>query len=130
MIIGNTMKGKAKQGGARQHLLKAAINVFNKQGFAAASTQQIIKKAKITKPTLYYYFKKKENLYREVIRDIFKRFNDQLAIIAARPSPPMKKLVQVVSLYLDNTRRKPEEVRLIMMTLYRCDVSTPKINLE
>jgi len=44
------MKGKARQGGARQRLFMAAIDVFNKQGFAAASTKQIIQKAKIIKP--------------------------------------------------------------------------------
>lgn len=124
------MKDKAKQGGARQRLFKAAIDVFNKQGFAAASIQMIIQKANITKPTLYYYFKNKENLYREVIRDIFKHFNDQLSSIAAGPSPPFNKLVQVISLYLDDAMEKSGEMRLIIMTLYQCDISTPRINME
>ncbi len=104
------MKDKARQGEARQRLFKAAIDVFNKQGFAAASTKQIIQKAKLSKPTLYYYYKNKENLYREIIRDIFNRFNDQLSVIASRPDHPLKKLVQVASLYLDNAGGTPRKL--------------------
>ncbi len=124
------MKGNAKRGEARERLAKAAIDIFNKRGFTATSTRMIIQKAKITKPTLYYYFKNKENLYREVIRDIFKHFNDQLSSIADGPSSPFNKLVQVVSLYLEDATRKPEEMRLFMMTLYQCDISTPRITME
>jgi AcrR family transcriptional regulator len=124
------MKGRAGQGETRQRLFEAAIDIFNERGFAAASTQLIVERAKITKPALYYYFKNKENLYREIIHDIFTHFNNRLSAIAAGSFPPVDKLIRMVSLCLDDAERKSGHTKLIMMTLCQCDVSTPRINLE
>ena len=48
-------------------ILQAASQEFADKGFAAAKTSDIADKAGLPKPNVYYYFKSKENLYREVL---------------------------------------------------------------
>ena len=51
-------------------ILRAASEEFADKGFAASKTSDIAAKAGVPKPNVYYYFKSKENLYREVLESI------------------------------------------------------------
>ncbi|QLC72131.1 TetR/AcrR family transcriptional regulator [Pseudomonas sp. LPB0260] len=51
-------------------ILRAASEEFADKGFAATKTSDIAAKAGLPKPNVYYYFKSKENLYREVLESI------------------------------------------------------------
>jgi len=48
---------------ARRRLLRAAIEVFQAKGYAAATVREIVEAAGVTKPVLYYHFRSKEGLY-------------------------------------------------------------------
>lgn len=54
-------------------ILQAASQEFADKGFAAAKTNDIADKAGLPKPNVYYYFKSKENLYREVLESVIER---------------------------------------------------------
>lgn len=54
----------------RALILRAASEEFAEKGFAAAKTQDIAERAGLPKPNVYYYFKSKQNLYREVLASI------------------------------------------------------------
>lgn len=49
-------------GSAKRRILSAAIDLFSRKGFHAASVREIAEEAGVTKPTLYYYFGSKEGL--------------------------------------------------------------------
>jgi TetR/AcrR family transcriptional regulator len=53
-------------------ILRAASEEFADKGFAASKTSDIAAKAGVPKPNVYFYFyfKSKENLYREVLESI------------------------------------------------------------
>jgi AcrR family transcriptional regulator len=51
----------------RQRLFEAAQKTFANCGYAAASVQDIVDLARVTKPTLYYYFGSKEGLYQAMV---------------------------------------------------------------
>lgn len=51
----------------REKILKVALRQFADQGYAATSVQDIVDAAKVTKPTLYYYFKSKAALYQALV---------------------------------------------------------------
>jgi AcrR family transcriptional regulator len=46
----------------REHILKAAIDLFSKKGFENTSVESITRKAKIAKGTFYNFFEKKEDV--------------------------------------------------------------------
>ncbi|WP_339509759.1 TetR/AcrR family transcriptional regulator [Pseudomonas sp. RL_15y_Pfl2_60] len=54
----------------KELILRAASEEFAEKGFAATKTSDIAAKAGLPKPNVYYYFKSKENLYREVLESI------------------------------------------------------------
>ena len=54
----------------RQLILRAASEEFADKGFAASKTGDIAARAGLPKPNVYYYFKSKQNLYREVLESI------------------------------------------------------------
>jgi AcrR family transcriptional regulator len=51
----------------RGRILRAALKHFADCGYAGASVQAIVDAARVTKPTLYYYFKSKAGLFQALI---------------------------------------------------------------
>jgi TetR/AcrR family transcriptional regulator len=47
----------------RERIINAALNEFAQKGYKNASTNEIVKKAQISKGLLFHYFKNKKNLY-------------------------------------------------------------------
>lgn len=52
---------------ARENLIEAGITLFAKKGYASTSVREIVAKAGVTKPVLYYYFKNKEGIFRSIL---------------------------------------------------------------
>ncbi|MEO1731111.1 MAG: TetR/AcrR family transcriptional regulator [Pseudomonadota bacterium] len=57
----------------RERLISAATQAFAERGFYGASIAQIAGELGLTKQALLYYFKRKEDLYAEVLRRISER---------------------------------------------------------
>ena len=51
----------------RQRILRVALKIFAECGYEGASVQAIVDAARVTKPTLYYYFKSKAALFQSLI---------------------------------------------------------------
>ena len=52
-------------------LLAAALEVFAEKGLHGATTQEIGQRANVSKSTLHYYFRRKEELYARVFEEAF-----------------------------------------------------------
>ncbi|MFD1396342.1 TetR/AcrR family transcriptional regulator [Kroppenstedtia eburnea] len=61
----------------RQRILNATMQEFAEKGFAQASTNEIVKQAKIGKGMLFYYFKNKQTLYDYVVDYALKIVDEQ-----------------------------------------------------
>lgn len=53
----------------RSRLLLAAAELFARKGYAATPVGEVVAAAGVTKPALYYYFRSKEGLYLEMMRE-------------------------------------------------------------
>src|SRR4051812_30348895 len=53
-----------------RQILDAALEVFGERGLALARLDDIAKRAGVSKGTIYLYFPNKEELFREMVRDI------------------------------------------------------------
>ncbi len=56
--------------GARERLLEAAIDIFGRHGFEAATTRMIVKEAGVNISAIPYYFGGKQGLYQAVVAHI------------------------------------------------------------
>lgn len=50
-----------------ERILRAGWELFNQNGYRGTSLDELCKRCNLTKPTLYYYFHNKENLYVQVL---------------------------------------------------------------
>ncbi len=57
----------------KERILKTAEDLFFKQGFAATGIEQIAVETGITKSLIYYYFKQK----KEIVKELFRRFEEE-----------------------------------------------------
>lgn len=66
----------AGQVATRENILRAAIEIFAKNGFAGARVDKISKAARSTDRMIYYYFGSKERLFVAVLEAIYKELGD------------------------------------------------------
>ena len=78
-------------------ILDVAEQLFMKQGYQATSTRQITEILGVTQPTIYYHFKKKEDIYYEVMVRLSKDVKGHLEAFAQSPEGTLElKLLQMV----------------------------------
>lgn len=58
----------------RNRLLRAAVQVFNKKGYSAASVREIVELANVAKPALYYHFGSKEGILLAILHEGLEEF--------------------------------------------------------
>jgi TetR/AcrR family transcriptional regulator, acrAB operon repressor len=59
----------------REQLLKKALTVFSKEGYAATTLEDIAREAKVTRGAIYWHFGSKAELYNTLIREYADRGN-------------------------------------------------------
>ncbi|MHA3024077.1 TetR/AcrR family transcriptional regulator [Mycobacterium sp. BMJ-28] len=61
-------KTKADDGGARQRLIEAAVQIMHDEGYAAATSRRVAAKAGVKQALVYYYFPTMDDLFIEMLR--------------------------------------------------------------
>jgi AcrR family transcriptional regulator len=105
----------------RALILAAALDEFAQNGFEAARLDDVAKRAKVAKGTIYLYFKDKESLFQELLRAQISPVIGMLEAVLAGgkegKSPPLRETAhRVADLFVEQvigTRRK-DIVRLIL----------------
>ena len=85
----------------RMKILRAAIEVFARDGYFSARMTDVAKAADVADGTLYLYFDGKEHLLLSVFDDALERFIDQLKREMERLDDPLAKLKVMVRLHLE-----------------------------
>jgi AcrR family transcriptional regulator len=96
----------AKDESVPNRLLWAAAEVFNQKGYAAASVNEIVAAAGVTKPVLYYYFQNKEGIFREIFLNANRKFESIIQKYRLSQESAWKNLInlctEVLTLFLAN----------------------------
>jgi len=69
----------------RNRLLRAAVQVFDRKGYAAASVREIVEAAGVTKPALYYHFGSKEGMLLAILQEGAREFEAAVDRAVNRP---------------------------------------------
>jgi TetR/AcrR family transcriptional regulator len=77
----------------RSRLLRAAVHVFDRKGYAAASVREIVELANVTKPALYYHFGSKEGVIRAILDEATREFLAVLDRVVAEPGTTRERLI-------------------------------------
>jgi TetR/AcrR family transcriptional regulator len=76
----------------RARLLRAAVKVFDRKGYASASVREIVELAGVTKPALYYHFGSKEGTLVAILQEAAHELDRAVARALARPGTARERL--------------------------------------
>src|SRR5688572_19680495 len=84
----------------RAALLKAARTIFAEQGYAAAATEEIVRRAKVTRGALYHHFEDKRSLFDAVASEVAREIAEKIDAMTPMDDP-LKALIVGTGAFLD-----------------------------
>ncbi len=93
--------------GSRDRVVAAARREFAAHGFAGASVDRIAAAARLNKAMIYYHFRSKAALYREILRDMFGAAGARIRQVAASALSPEEKVRQFIGAIATEAEARP-----------------------
>ena len=84
----------------RAALLKAARTIFTEQGYQAAATEEIVRRARVTRGALYHHFEDKRALFDAVVSDVSREIAEKIDAMTPMDDP-LKALIVGTGAFLD-----------------------------
>ncbi|TAJ38219.1 MAG: TetR family transcriptional regulator [Reyranella sp.] len=85
----------------RAALLKEARALFTAEGYEAAGTEEIVKRAKVTRGALYHHFRDKRDLFEAVFTEVARGIAASIDETSAPASDPLAALIEGTRGFLD-----------------------------
>jgi AcrR family transcriptional regulator len=105
-------------GETRQGILRAALKRFAHGGYASTSVQRIVEDARVSKPTLYYYFPDKAGLFQALVNEAHDERYRLMREAAARGRTAREKLIEMVAVLFEYFRQNRELMRISLATAF------------
>ncbi|MCI7812429.1 MAG: TetR/AcrR family transcriptional regulator [Lachnospiraceae bacterium] len=102
----------------KENILKCALDLFYAKGYDAVGVQEIVEKAGITKPTLYYYFGSKYGLLETLLTTKFQLFSTTLKEAAKYNGDIADTLNRVAAAYVNCAMENQKFYMLLMSMFY------------
>ena len=110
----------------RGEILHAALKRFAHCGYAAASVQQIVSDAKVSKPALYYYFRDKAGLFQALVDEAQDQRLRLMQAAVARGKDFKGRLVEILTASFDHLQENRELVRIAFATVFATPGEMPE----
>ncbi len=94
-------------------LLDSALVLFSEKGYEGASIREIIERAGVTRPVLYYYFENKEHLFCRLVETWFARMAAEIDDKLDGVEGCRERLTAFITQSFDLALRSPSVVRLV-----------------
>jgi len=107
---------KASSSDKRAAILAAALDEFSESGFAAARLDDVARRAGVAKGTIYLYFRDKESLFQELIREMLTPLVGNIEALGQADLPLAKLADHFIDVFVREvyeTRRK-DVIRLMV----------------
>jgi AcrR family transcriptional regulator len=85
----------------RAALIKIARKFFAERGYAATATEDIVRRARVTRGALYHHFKDKQDLFKAVLHEEQLKLAARCAEAAARESDPWRAVMVANEAFLE-----------------------------
>jgi len=92
---------------SRERVFAAAAAEFAARGYAGANVDRIARAARLNKAMIYYHFKSKDALYREILRDMFGAVRIRVGAVAASQASPEEKIRAYIDAIADEAEARP-----------------------
>jgi AcrR family transcriptional regulator len=98
----------------RSRLVATARRLFAENGFAGASTEEILSEASVSRGALYHHFPSKAALFQAAFEEVEADLTVQVTEAAAATTDPKRKLERGFDAFLDQCR-SAEVQRIVML---------------
>jgi AcrR family transcriptional regulator len=98
----------------RAKLVRAGRQLFARHGYAAVGTEEIVRRAGLTRGALYHHFADKEALFLAVYEDVERELTERIARALVPSSGPFNALIEGTDLFLDACQT-PEVQRIVLI---------------
>lgn len=115
---------------AEKRLLSSALGLFSEKGYEGTSIREIIERAGVTRPVLYYYFENKEHLFRRLVESWFIELVEDMDRALTGVEGLREQLETVVVNIFEHAERSPQVVRLIFHTFFAPRHQAPKLDKD
>jgi AcrR family transcriptional regulator len=85
----------------RATLLKLARKLFAERGYADTATEEVVRRARVTRGALYHHFRDKQDLFKAVLHDEEKRLVAAVGAAAGAEPDPWRALRAGCAAFLD-----------------------------
>ena len=113
----NKTTARAARGAARRTaILNAALDEFSDRGFAATRLDDVAARAGVAKGTIYLYFRDKESLFQDLVRDMLAPMVGNIEALGQADLPVRALADRIVDMFVREvyeTRRK-DVIRLML----------------
>ena len=113
--MGSQERRERERRETRQRILDAARELFAIQGYEAVTMREIARKIEYTPTAIYFHFKDKESLLRELCREDFQALAEYLHRIG-RIADPITRIKKMGLAYVEFGLKYPHHYRLQFMT--------------
>ena len=114
----------------KSRLIKEAIILFTQKGYSATSVREIVEAAGVTKPALYYYFKNKEDIYLEMIKDVMLHYEELLNKVHASNMSSTERIICLLSDLFEISIEHLDYIRLFHSVFFGPPQGAPNFNFE
>lgn len=114
----------------RERIAAVATRLFCERGYAGTSVADIVARAGVTKPVLYYYFRSKAGLFCDLFLRHLASFRTMLERAMAEGGSTRERLVLLTREQLRYGRRHSREMRFILATVLGPRRDYPSMRLE
>src|SRR5262249_711551 len=121
-----SMPKTTPNGETRQGILRAALKRFAHCGYAAASVADIVHDARVTKPSLYYYFPSKAKLYQALVDWAHDERHRLIREAMHRPGTVAERLVEVAAALFEFSQQNTDLMRLAFATAFAAPGEMPE----
>src|SRR5437773_7626041 len=104
---GGRRRQQERSAASRQRLVRAAATEFAARGFAGANVDRIARAARLNKAMIYYHFKSKAALYREILRDMFGAARARILEVSASDRSPEDKIRAYIAAIAAEAEARP-----------------------
>ena len=94
-----------------------AARLFAEKGFDGISMREISEQSQVSKPTIYYYFGSKENIYRDLLKKGLDLGAQKIEEISRLDVPAPEKLAAIFRTVFSLAKQNPDFARLYINVL-------------
>ena len=111
----------------QQDILKVAARLFAERGYERTTLEMIANELDLSKPSLYYYVKSKEDVLAHIFQQIFQDMLDHVQTAFSQDMSPPERLHHLITAYVTHACIYPEGRILFLYESYLLSVCNPEL---